>query len=60
MQGEPCGDECCEDEEEAEISKAAVCFFELGDPVLSGLSAALIFGGWIGGGRVHRRIIAQG
>jgi hypothetical protein len=59
MEGEPGGNECCDDEKKADISKAAMDVFKVRDLHLTSLLALFIFLGRGGGtGEMHRGIIA--
>jgi hypothetical protein len=58
MEGEPGGDQRCDDQEKADISKAAVHVFEVRDLHLTGLLTLFVLLGWGGAGRRHRDIIA--
>jgi len=59
MEGEPGGDQRCDDQEKADISKAAVHVFKVRDLHLAGMLALFILLGRGGAGRRHRGIIAH-
>ena len=58
MEGEPGGDQRCNDQEKADISEAAVHVFKVPDLSLAGLLVLFILLGRGGAGRGHRDIIA--
>src|SRR5260370_9392899 len=58
MEGEPGGDQRCDDQEKADISEAAVQVFEVRDLHLTGLLALFVLLGRAGVGRRHSGIIA--
>jgi len=58
MEGEPGGDQRCDDQEKADISEAAVHVFKVSDLHLAGLLAFFVLVRWGGVGRRHRGIIA--
>jgi hypothetical protein len=58
VEREPGDDQCCNNYEETEISKAAMEFFKVRDLRLAGLLALFVFFGGREIGRRHRGIIA--